>query len=552
MLGNVRDDRYGRLFAALSQVYPVQFQRIGCLNGDVPDAVIVPDGQVSAGEAAAKSGTPALVVVPGGAAAEGSSRSEVRFGESDCLDVCLQGQTMTETGADAFPALLVKPGDEVLAVKEGRPIWLNRRIGMGSCQIVAAPLPALAQNGLLFRHLSGGRFMGLLPLANFLCRLVRDAGWQDSPIQTCFIFDDPSFYLPSYGFLDYRSLAEHAVNHGLFIAVATIPLDTWWVNRAVAATFRSFNPRLSVIIHGNNHTSHEMVAEKRSTVHVENAAQALRRIDRLEFRYGLAGFKIMEAPHGEISYEMMGHLLSLGYEAALCTTELLVHHNPDIVWPSTLGIERADFIGGGLPVISRIRMSANWKNEVILASLLRKPFVIAGHHWDAADDMRILDEIAKTVNQLSCVRWGSPLDIVRNNYKHMQRGNEFSLKLYSRKIRVCVPEGVTSLHIHRPWLQVADESETLLVSQSGAKMFTGHGGAVIGPIAVEAGALLDISSLPNHLLDFRTVKTPRAEGWPVVRKILMEMRDRSSPARYQAMRWIQGARARPPGKKGNY
>lgn len=552
VLGDLQSGKYGTLFAALSQLYPVAFREIRSLNHDVPDAIIIPDGRVSEGVAFAARGVPAYVVVSNDSQAARASAPELQFGKSECLDICLRGQTMIETEAGALPVLSVEPGDEVLAVKGGRPIWLNRRIGTGSCQIVTAPLPALAQKELLFQYLSGGRFIGLLPLVNFLRRLVRDVGWQDSPIQTCFIFDDPSLYWPSYGFLDYRLLAEHAANHGLFISVATIPLDTWWVNRDVAATFRSFSPRLSVIMHGNNHTANELVVEKAGARHLESAAQAMRRIERLELRHGLTGFKIMEAPHGAISHNMMGHLMALGYEAILCTPDLLVQHNPGVVWPLTLGIDRADFLGGGLPAILRIRMSAYWKNEVIFASLLRKPFVIAGHHWDAADKFRLLEEIAGTINGLGCVNWGSPLDIARNNYKHMRRGSEFNLKLYSRNIRVCMPEGVTSLFIHRPWLQSADETETLLVSQSGSEIFTGVGDAVIGPISVDPGALLDISSLPNRQIDFRTVKTPRIKGWPVLRKILMEMRDRSSPVRYQAMRLIQGARAKPPGKTDDY
>jgi hypothetical protein len=551
VLGHLQSDRYRTLFATLARIYPVDFRVISSLGDEALDALLVLDGRISEGEAAAAKGIPAYVVVPPGAARNAAAGPELRFGMSDCLDICLRGQTMTETETGSLPALSVKPGDEVLADMGGHPVWINRQVGPCGCQITAAQPPLLAQNELLFQHLSEGRFLRLLPLINFLRQTVRDIGWQDAPLQTCFIFDDPSLYWPSYGFLDYRQLAELAARHGLFISVATIPLDTWWVNSTVAATFRS-NPRLSVIMHGNNHTTHELLVKKGSDGHLENAAQAMRRIERLEQRHGLAGFKIMEAPHGAISHEMMGHLMSLGYEAVLGTTGLLVHHNPDVAWPATLGIDRADVLDGGLPVISRIRLSAYWKNEVILSALLRKPFVIAGHHWDAADDFKLLEEIAKTINGLPCFTWGSPLDIARNNYKHMRHGNELSLKLYGRRVSLCVPEGVKYLCVHRPWLQTGHEAENLIITRSGAEIFRGCGNAVVGPIPVDAGEVLDISSHPKCQIDFRTVKTPRTEGWPVVRKILMEMRDRSSPARYQAMRWIHGARAKPPGKKGDY
>lgn len=552
VLGESQSDHYRTLFATLAQIYPVQFRKISSLNEEDLDAVLVLDGRISEGEAAARKGMPAYVVVLNGAGNHATG-PDLRLGASSILDICLRNQMMTETGTAALPALSVEPGDEVLAFMGGCPIWINRPVGAGSCQITTAAPPVLAQNELLFQHISEGRFLRLLPLINFLRRTVRDVGWQDAPLQTCFIFDDPSLYWPSYGFLDYRRLADLAVRHGLFISVATIPLDTWWVNRTVAATFRSSSPRLSVIMHGNNHTSNEMLVERAGAGHLENAAQAMSRIERLE-QHGLAGFKIMEAPHGAISREMMRHLMALGYEAVLCTAGLLVEHNPGVAWPETLGLDRADFLsGGGLPAISRIKMSAYWKNEVILAALLRKPFVIAGHHWDAADGFKLLEEISKTINGLSCLTWGSPQDIARNNYKHMRNGNALSLKLYGRHIRVCVPEGIKYLFVHRPWLQTDyDEAERLVVAQSGLEIFRGNGEALAGPIPVDAGGVLDISSRPKSQIDFRTVKTPRTEGWPVVRKILMEMRDRSSPVRYQAMRLLHGAKAKPPGKDGDY
>ncbi|HSY43319.1 MAG TPA: hypothetical protein VK811_05370 [Candidatus Acidoferrum sp.] len=553
VLGESPGDRYRTLFATLAQIYPVEFRRISSFENEVVDAVLVLDGRVSEAEAAAARGIPAYVIVSNGEGKNHTTGPEMRFGTSDSLDLCLRGQTMTETATGPLPALSVKPGDEVLAYLGERPILINRTVGASYCQITTAPLPLLAQNELLFQHLSEGCFLGLLPLINFLRQAVRDTGWQDAPIQTCFVFDDPSLYWPSYGFLDYRLLAELAAQQGLFISVATIPLDTWWVNRAVAATFRSFSPRLSVIMHGNNHTAYELLAEKGSAGHLENAAQAMSRIERLQERHGLAGFKIMEAPHGAISRQMMGHLMSLGYEAVLCTPGLLVQHNPGVAWPATLGLDRADFpAGGGLPAISRIKMTANWKNEAILAALLRKPFVIAGHHWDVADGYKLLEEISKTISGLGCLTWGSPQDIARNNYKHMRNGDALSLKLYGRHIRVSLPEGVKRLFIHRPWLQPGNDTENLVVAQSGLEIFRGNGGSVIGPIPIDAAGVLDISSHLKFHIDFRTVKTPRTEGWPVVRKILMEMRDRSSPVRYQAMRWIQGAKAKPPGKTGDY
>jgi hypothetical protein len=551
VLGDSQGNRYRLLFTTLAQLYPVEFREIVSVKDETLDGLIVLNGQILEGKAAAIRGIPACVVVADIAGATQAAGPEVRFGTSDCLDIALRGQTMTETGTGAVPVLSLETGDEVLASKGGQPVWLSRPVGTSRCQLITVPPPALAQGELLFKHLSGGRFLGLLPLINFLRRIVADIDWQDAPVQTCFVFDDPSLYWPSYGFVDYRLLAELAANQGLFVSVATIPLDTWWVNGSVAATFRSSSPRLSVIMHGNNHTADEMLGERGSDDHLQIAAQAMRRIERLE-RYGLSGFRIMEAPHGAISNGMMSHLMSLGYEAVLCTTELLLYHNSNVTWPATLGLDRAEFLGGGMPTISRVKMKANWKNEVILSAFLRKPFVIAGHHWDAADRFQLLKEIAGLINGLRLLAWSSPLDMVRGNYKHLQRGHELKVKMYARTIRVPVPEGVTQLFVHRPWFQSHGQMEMLEVASPSGEIFKENGNSIIGPITVRSGDVLEIRSLPSRPIDFRTVRTPRADGWPFFRKFLMELRDRSSPMRYQASRLIHGAKAKVPGKKEDY
>jgi hypothetical protein len=551
VLGDSPGNRYRLLFTALAQLYPVEFREIVSFKDETLDGLIILDRQVSEGKAPAARGIPVYLVAAGTPGAQAVD-PEVRFGMSSSLDITLRGQTMTETGTgEAVPLLPVETGDEVLASRGGQPIWISHVMGSSRCQFVAVPPPALALGELLFKHLGGKRFLGLLPLINFLRRIVQDIDWQDAPVQTCFVFDDPSLYWPSYGFVDYRLLAELAANQGLFVSVATIPLDTWWINRRVAATFRSSSPHLSVIIHGNNHTNHEMLGERGGEDHLRVAAQAIRRIERLE-RHGLCGFKIMEAPHGAIAHDMMGHLMSLGYEAVLCTTELLVHHNPDVAWPATLGMDRAEFLGGGMPTISRVKMKAGWKNEVILSAFLRKPFVIAGHHWDAADRFLLLKEIAGLINGLRPVAWSSPLDIVRGNYKRLQRGSELRIKMYARTIRVSVPEGVTQLFVHRPWLQLDAQTEMLVLNHSNTEIFRETGSSIMGPITVNSGEVIEIHSLPGQPVDFRTVRTPRADGWPFFRKLLMELRDRSGPMRYRASRLIHGTKAKVPGKREDY
>jgi hypothetical protein len=278
------------------------------------------------------------------------------------------------------------------------------------------------------------------------------------------------------------------------------------------------------------------------------AAQAMRRMDRLEAGHRIQFQRIMEAPHAAIAYEMFEHLLALGYEATLATPELLVRHNPHIQWPATLGADRTEMLGGGLPVIPRIRISPEWRNEVLLAAFLRKPIVLVGHHIDAVNDLELLAEFASVVNSLDGVTWASVQEIARSNYKTLRREDALNIKAYSRRFYVTPAEGVEALFIHRPWLR-GEADEMLIVKSGDREIFRGVGSGVIGPIPVSAQGMLEIFSPPANAIDYRTVEAPKASYWPMVRKVLTEMRDRTAPLRDRAARIVNAPRAKSPATK---
>jgi len=304
------------------------------------------------------------------------------------------------------------------------------------------------------------------------------------------------------------------------------------------------------LMHGNDHTWGEMLVENGSAAgYLVRAAQALRRMERLEQRHGLELFKIMEPPHGLIAEGMFRHLLSLGYEAVLGSTQRLIQHNPAAGWHTNFGLDRSQFLGGGLPVIPRIMMSPRWRNDVLLAAFLRQPIVIAAHHWDLADGDKLLVEIADMINDLKLATWTSPSGIVRTNYMELRRADGLSVKLYSRRIHLAIPSGVKSLWLHRPWLH-GRQAEELIIHHSGQEIFRATGPAILGPIPVESPCRLEVYCPPANPVDHRSVVSPGPALWPVLRKVLMETRDRSTPWRYRVAKFLRGPLAKLPGNKG--
>ena len=526
--GDPQGERYGLLFRALGELYPIDFRHTESANYDAVDALIALDGDVPAGMAAAASGVPAYVAMRDGDAPIRAAGRQVRFGTSALLEACLRGQLMIDRQSPDTRLLVVHAGDEILAHAATQPIWLARPAGPSTCHVVGAALPALARNEFLSQYLNGRRFLGLLPLLHFLRQQVKDIDWDGSASRACFVFDDPSLHWRSYGFLNYRALADHAARHNYFAAVATIPLDAWWVSNGVAATLRASTPRLSILIHGNNHTTYEMLRAHNGADRLAVAAQAMRRMERLARRHGIAFLKIMEAPYGAVAVDMFPHMLALGYEAALCTPELLVQHNPRMAWPATYGLDRSEILGGGLPVIPRIKMSPDWKNDVLLAAFLRQPIVVAGHHYDAAHSMEFLAELAETVNRLEGVAWSDFPEILRNNYRWRRDGETLNVRMYSRRVTLTTPVGVRYLRVQRPWVE-EDRGESLTVVTRSGTTAVQMAGPLTEEIPLGDAGLVEVTSQIEHPLDYSSVHPPFPSPWPYTRKILMEFRDRLSP-----------------------
>jgi hypothetical protein len=540
--GAISDENDKRLFAALAELYPVEFCRADPCEFGSLNAVVVLDGDRAKGVAAAAQGLPCLVTGGQVGRSEVALPAGLRFSGSEVLDDYLRDRVMF-VGTSSPPAsgLQVAPGDEVVASIGGKPIWLSRSEGETTLQIAGVSLPLMHANELLFEHFNEERFLQLLPLMNFLSQLVRETNWRSNSLPACLVIDDPSLYRPSYGHLHFHRLAEHAAKHNFFVSVATIPLDAWWVHRRVAETFRSFYPRLSILIHGNNHTARDLILNGDGKVGLAVAAQALRRMDRLQQAHQLEVLKVMEPPHGAITDGMFPHLLTLGYEAALGTTRLLVLHNPTTVWPASFGLGRSHILSGGMPVIPRIKMTPRWRNSILIAAFLRQPIVIVLHHGDVADGYEPVVEIAKMINQLQGVRWNSPLGIARSNYTELSRQDSLTIKMYSRKILFSLPAGINNICFHRPWAEQGN-CEELIIKHSGQEIFHESGPATLGPIAIDTPSELEVHAPPTNPIDYRTVPAPRLSCWPVTRKFLTEARDRSAPWRY-VVRKLFGSRS---------
>jgi hypothetical protein len=521
--------RLKRLFDALAEYFAVTFVPRSLGSFDRLDGLILPGTTRELAVAAARSGLPCYAVLVPAASPVAVGNETVRFEDCTSLPAVLRNRSLQELEHREVRPLRPEAGEQVLASKAGHAIWLHRQEAAQGVHLVSLEPPALEATPFLSEYFDGNRFLSLLPLLHFLRELTGGMQWQAPPLRACFVFDDPSLHWSSYGCIRFPELAKHAAAHNYHAAIATIPLDAWWVDARVAGLFRSHSSRLSLLIHGNEHTRLEMARTRGETDHLGMLAEALRRVQALEVRHGLEVCRVMEAPHGMVSCELFDGLIALGYEAALVTTRQFLQCNRSKPCPAGMGLDSVECLPGGLCGISRIVMSPRWKTEAVLAAFLGQPVVIAGHHHDVRDGLAALADMAATVNGLGPVEWRNVSQIARMHYMTKREGDQLVVRLGSRRVVVHVPAGVQSITVERSWLNDGDE-EPLAITAAGAgetmQRVFGNGSE---RIPVSAPSIVELISPAPTALRLPDAPVPPRRIWPIVRRVLTEMRDRAYP-----------------------
>lgn len=449
----------------------------------------------------------------------------VRFADHPALDPVLRGMELTERDAYPVGAASIGPGDVVLATKGDRPAWILRN----GHHWTSLARPDLGPHGQLHAHFNRHRFLALLPWIAHAraCRI--GPSWQRPFLPACFVFDDPNLRSPRYGHLRLRDLAQHARQHGYHAALATIPLDMSSTRPAGARVLRDFPDALSLLFHGNNHTSRELAGPIPAETLLRTLAQAWRRADRLEALHQVPVARIMEAPHGRYAAEVFPVLQRLGFEGALVTPELLTTSNPETPWPAEFGLESCTHLAGGLALLPRIRMSGDWRTEVLLAAYLRQPVLLAGHHQDAVHGIGFLAELARLVRRAGPVRWQRADLIARANYLQQAIGSSLWVRAFARRIDIPIPAGIDQVVLERRWLDRDDAEPLRLLREDGHGEVRDGSDAALAPITVTGMTHLQLACPPHLSVTPASVPPPPGRPWPMLRRWLTEGRDRSRP-----------------------
>ncbi len=516
-------DRHLRLFELFGRVWPIRFEPREPSQFGSLDAAILLGGTPADADQAMRAGVTDCRSLPdtcgtGRQAAGGL----LRFADSHLLPGVFRGRTLTLARALKLAPFEFEGGcnQEVVASVEGRPVWTVRCKGDSRADFAGTGLPQVQTGEGLRDHFHADNFFGLLPLVTFLRRICGEDAWKPPFIRACFMFDDPNLHATRYGWLDYQCLARHAAQHNYHVSFATIPLDAWYVNRKSAALLQDQQSRLSLLIHGNNHTRNELAQQWSEGERLRQLAQSLKRIERLERRTGLKVSRVMAAPHGACSAEAFRDMARLGYEAACVSDGSLVAWNPVAPWVQTLGLRMGEVIEG-LPVMPRFRLRRGCDAAILLSAYLGQPIIPVGHHQDVRSGLQLLAALADFINSLGPVSWSNIETIARSSYQCLRRGDVLHVRIHSRRVSVEVPAGIRALVVERAWSD--DGAEDLCVGPDGQRPQRVPPGS---EFSVERAGRLWISSPHAEPVAPASVPRPAWRLWPVLRRQISEGRDR--------------------------
>jgi hypothetical protein len=497
-----------RLFAALAAAFPVSFHPGRSADADT-ELHFTPADRLT--DPTPPAGRRVLVV--GDQPWFGASAEAVDFGAE--VDRRLRGVAVTDPldGPEASRA----GAEQILAACPSRPVWTRTEAEGVRIDRVASSLPELdpAQGlrELLFER----------PLATVaLVELLREACAADlpqaPPLRAAFVFDDPNLRWRSYGYIDFARLLVHAEEHDYHVAMAMIPLDAGRQHRATVDLFRDHRRRLSLVMHGNNHLSRELLRLDDPAAALAGAAQAVRRAEAFEARHALRMDRVMMPPHGMCSASSAGALAAVGFDA-LCAIHPLPWLERAPAERPLAGWEPAEF-AGGCAVIPRLPLGVA-PAELALRAFLDQPLVVYGHHGDLAGGLEPLSQTAAAINRLGDVEWAPLARIAEGNAATRVEDGIFRVRPFAHRLRLPVPEDATAVAVEAP----REEVERFAGWSLGEDPAVGFDEAV--PLGSERHLTLRLRSAAA--VDPRAVATPTSSLWPLVRRTATETRDRLQP-----------------------
>lgn len=365
----------------------------------------------------------------------------------------------------------------------------------------------------------------LIPILSYIRSILKEDDWIQPPIFANFMFDDPNLHSLQYGFIKYRDVINSALKHSYHASIATIPLDLWYVNKAVANLFRDYHNQISLLIHGNNHLRREFGANRTHEEAISLLLQAMKRVEKAQNKYGIDISRVVAPPHGACNELHLMAMSEVEIEGCCVSSGSLRNSNPYSLNCRALGIRSIDMLCN-TPVVNRYRLTKNNINKIMFSHFLGQPIVMVGHHEDLKYGLSDIENIADYINTLEKISWKSMKNIYRGQYSHKITNDTLIIRMHSNHIEVNIPPGTKCICVIPP---LKYNSCTLNMGIN-----RGHSTEWISvvPNSYIPISRCDTLSFTYKPLSIKTINPPRPRLYlsSYIRRLYTEVRDRLYPS----------------------
>jgi hypothetical protein len=288
-------------------------------------------------------------------------------------------------------------------------------------------------------------FAGAVPLVMYLKWSFREICWTTQETSACLIIDDP-LLKPRYGFLDFRELLQLMNKQTFATTIAFIPRNWRRTNRGTVATFQQNSEKLSVCVHGCDHSGGEFAT--RSTDLLDRKLKTAKyRMNSLLERTGLHHDQVMVFPQGAFSPEVGLALKRNGFVAAVNTEVAPANNDSNETTIADLW-SVAILRYGGFPIFTRRYITHGIENFAF-DGLLGKPCFVVGHHELFRDHGKLSEFVGKLKSLNWNLCWRTLGNAVCRSYSIQRRNGTIRVKMFAEQLIIenieAVPRQMTVL-----------------------------------------------------------------------------------------------------------
>lgn len=310
-----------------------------------------------------------------------------------------------------------------LVTIDGMPFWVVAQ--KNRCKAFLLACSAIADIQEQVNDMDAARYFSrLLPAAMFLRMAFKKRCWHSKHSFGNFIIDDPPLKR-SYGYLNYRDLMSKMDTCGFASTIAFIPWNYRRTDSEVTQLFRERPDRLSLCVHGCDHTTGEFSSTDLALLN-SRVQLASARMNSLHRQNGLPYSKTMVFPQGRFSTAALTALKSNNYLAAINSSA-----SPDAGSGANGSLTVADFLEpaitrhGGVAVF--LRRYPGRLEQFAFDLFFGKPLLVVEHHGYMKDGGARLAEFISRLNSFARLEWSGLHEIMTKSHIECEVSDEITV-----------------------------------------------------------------------------------------------------------------------------